>query len=156
MLVADQTRLWVVDAMQKARQELDFDIWAYVIMPEHVHLLIRPRQKHYKMAHILAALKRSVSKQAKDYLLATGNNQWLERLTVRKGEKRLFRFWLPGGGFDRNLCQGRPIEDIIDYMHANPERRGLVQQPTDWIWSSARFWDGDDSVPVKMDLPELG
>jgi len=31
---------------------------------------------------------------------------------------------------------------VIDYIHANPVRRGLVAMATDWTWSSARFWEG--------------
>jgi hypothetical protein len=36
----------------------------------------------------------------------------------------------------------RPAAAVIDFIHANPVRRGLVEQPTDWEWSSARFWEG--------------
>ena len=151
LLAKDRSRGWVIEALQEAREKMDFDLWAYVIMPEHVHLLIRPRQVKYQMKRILAALKRPVSSQAKAYLISTDNTPWLRRLTVRKGAKEVFRFWQPGGGYDENLWDDRPILEVIDYIHANPVRRGLVEQPTDWPWSSARFWAEDPSALIAMD-----
>src|SRR5262245_9082243 len=76
LLSKDRARQWVIDAIQVARAKYDFDLWAYVIMPEHVHLLVWPRNPTYKMGHILAALKRPVSAKAKAYLEAEGNQQW--------------------------------------------------------------------------------
>jgi len=151
LLSRDRSRGWVVEVLQRVRQKMNFDLWAYVLMPEHVHLLIHPRQETYRMEHILAALKRPVSAQAKAYLESTGNSAWLEKLTVREGSESVFRFWQAGGGYDTNVWRDRPLMEIIDYIHANPVRRGLVEQPTDWIWSSARFWAGETSVPLRMD-----
>jgi putative transposase len=155
LLSKDRSCQWVVDAIDKARVKLDFDLWAYVIMPEHVHLLIHPRRETYSMRGILAALKRPVSGQGKRSLLATNNAVWLARLTVTKGRKKVFRFWLPGGGYDENLCSDRPIHEVIDYIHANPVRHGLADNPLDWRWSSARFWEGDRSGPLTMDMVVL-
>jgi putative transposase len=151
LLSKDRSRQWVVDALQIARTKLDFDLWAYVMMPEHLHLLIRPRHEHYEIERILAAIKRPVSACAKKHLQLTEDHYWLAKLTVVKGAKNVFRFWLPGGGYDHNLWNDRPIYEVIEYIHANPVRRGLVRQATDWIWSSARFWAGDRSVPLLMD-----
>jgi putative transposase len=151
LLSRDRTRRWVVEALTAARRQFDFDLWAYVIMPEHVHLLIHPRSAGYQMSHIQAALKRPVSVQAKDYLLAGGHTDWLRRLTVSVKGRDVFRFWQVGGGYDENLWNERPIRAVIDYIHANPVRRGLVQSPTDWHWSSARAYAGLDDGPFAVD-----
>lgn len=151
LLSKDRSRQWVIDAIGEARIKFDFDLWAYVIMPEHIHLLIHPRRETYKMHHILAALKRPVSVQAKQYLTDTNNTVWLSRLTTTKGRKIVFRFWLPGGGYDENLRDDQSVYEVIDYIHANPVRRGLVDNTTDWLWSSARFWEGDKSGRIEMD-----
>jgi putative transposase len=97
-----------------------------------------------------------VSSRAKAYLLATGNTAWVERLTVKEGQQVVFRFWQTGGGHDHNLWNDRPLWEVIDYIHANPVRRGLVRCPTDWVWSSARFWAGDLSGPLQMDPLVVG
>jgi len=151
LLARDRTRHWVMEAIEESRRRYDFDLYAFVIMPEHVHLLIRPRRPQYRMDLILNALKRPVSWQAKQWLLQEGNEEWLDRLTVTHGQRKVFRFWLPGGGFDRNIFRIRSIGEVMDYMHHNPVRRGLVQKPTEWSWSSARFWAGMEGTPLKMD-----
>src|SRR5262249_8497060 len=151
LLSADRSRAWVVEALQEARRKLDFDLWAYVLMPEHVHLLLRPRQPGYRMERSLAALKRPVSARAKQHLLATRSHAWLQRLTVREGEQRVFRFWQAGGGYDENQWDDRPVLEIMDYIHNNPVRRGLVERAVEWKWSSACFWAGDHSGPLRMD-----
>ena len=49
-LKAERTCLWLVDAIQAARVKHNFDLWAYVFMPEHVHLIVRPREPDYSRA----------------------------------------------------------------------------------------------------------
>ncbi len=151
LLAKDRSRGWVIEAMESMRKTQNVAIWAYVIMPEHVHLLVMPREKTYEMRRILAALKSPVSRAAKQFLLERGEQLWLERLTTKHGRRETFRFWQPGGGFDCNLWSENPIENVIDYIHANPVRRGLVSRPTEWIWSSARASLGEKDVPLKID-----
>jgi hypothetical protein len=40
---------------------------------------------------------------------------------------------------------------VIEYIHSNPVRRGLVMRPEDWYWSSARDWSGETDIPIKVD-----
>ncbi len=42
-LAAERACLWLAESIEAARMDLDFDLWAYVFMPDHVHLIIRPR-----------------------------------------------------------------------------------------------------------------
>ena len=50
----DRSRRWVIDALKRVRREQDVALWAYVIMPEHVHVLLHPRAGDYAMRRILA------------------------------------------------------------------------------------------------------
>ena len=154
LLTRDRTRHWVIAALEHVRTTLDVALWAYVVMPEHVHVLLCPRQPDYEMRRVLAALKAPVSRAAKAYLLATSQTTWLNRLTVRYPGREAFRFWQAGGGFDHNVIRSKTIPAVIDYMHANPVRRELAATATDWEWSSARFWEGRDDVPLRMDHPD--
>ena len=153
LLSRDRVRRWVVDALQRTRQELDVALWAYVIMPEHVHVLLHPRAPHYEMRRILVMLKQPVAKAARKWLEDNRQTTWLERLTVVYPSRKVFRFWQAGGGFDHNVFREKTVSAIVDYIHANPVRRQLVDEPTHWKWSSARFWDGDPNVPLQMDDP---
>ena len=58
LLSRDRVRRWVIEALDHTRQELDVALWAYVIMPEHVHVLLHPRAAHYEMRRILVALNK--------------------------------------------------------------------------------------------------
>ena len=153
LLIRDRTRRWIVKSLEETRRKLDVSLWAYVIMPEHVHVLLYPRQANYEMRLILVALKRSVSDAGKRHLEQTGNTPWLNRLKVQYPSREVFRFCQPGGGFDHNLFREKNVPSVIEYIHDNPVRRGLVKNPTDWEWSSARFWDGRSNVPIRMDEP---
>ncbi len=155
LLRSDRACGWVVGALDEARRRHDFAVWAFVIMPEHVHVLIRPRSPIYDIATILAALKRPVSARAKQHLTESGNSEWLDRLTIRRGSRDTFRFWLPGGGYDQNIWRDHAVADVIEYIHANPVRRGLVERPSQWDWSSSKFWESGVPVPLAMDPVEM-
>ena len=155
LLSTARTRTWVIQALEQTRRRLDIDLWAYVIMPEHVHLVLCPRQPDYEMRRILVQLKRPVADAARQHLEDCCNESWLERLRVRYPSRTVFRFWQPGGGFDHNIFKQETLETVMDYVHANPVRRGLADVPTDWAWSSARFWNGATDTPIRMDHPNF-
>ena len=67
-LSRDRTRGYLVDAIVAAKHKHAFDLWAYVFMPEHVHLLICPCEEAYSIAAILQAIKQPVSRRAMIYL----------------------------------------------------------------------------------------
>jgi hypothetical protein len=109
----------------------------------------------YKVESILAAIKRPVSVHARRFLVESGEQAWLDRLTVRKGKQRVFRLWQGGGGHDENLWNERPVESVIAYIKDNPRRRGLVLRATDWYWSSARWHAGERDGPLAVDAVRL-
>ncbi len=156
LLTKDRTRRWFVDALESARRRHQFDIWAYVIMPEHVHVLVWPKQAAYKISRIRTALKAPVHCKAIKYLRQYAP-AFLEKLQDRQPNGDVhYRFWQRGGGYDRNVVEPFTLLQMIEYIHNNPVRRGLVEQPTDWVWSSARFYAGQSNVPIRMDaLPSL-
>jgi len=77
--------------------------------------------------------------------------EWLTRVTVREGPRLRHRFWQPGGGYDRNITSTDALRAVIDSLHANPVRRGLVARAADWEWSSARWYAGQRPVELEMD-----
>ena len=56
-LAKDRTRTWFVDALRSARRENPLDLWAYVLMPDHVHLLIFPRDPDLKIGPVVGEIK---------------------------------------------------------------------------------------------------
>jgi putative transposase len=140
-LSAERPCQWLCDAINEARTTLEFELWAFVFMPEHVHLILWPRQPKYEMASILKAIKEPVGRKALLYL-AEHAPQWLPRITRKRGNRTERLFWQSGGGFDRNIDEPSVLMSMLDYVHQNPVRRGLVARPVDWRWSSAGWFDG--------------
>ena len=153
LLTSDVLRERLVEIWVKACTEGDFAVWAYVIMPEHAHLLIYPRKEQYEVSKILRLLKerfaRWVVRKWKDH-----SPHLLEQIVVIRGQRTLHRCWQEGGGYDKNVHEFNAISRIIEYIEFNPVRRGLVKDPLEWKWSSARLragegnveWDNDKSV----------
>lgn len=150
LLTKDRSRQWVVEAIGKARVKHEFDLWAWVIMPEHVHLLVYPRQPVYKMEKFEWSIKQPVGVKAIRWL-RENSPKYLERLTIRNSTRTYRRFWQAGPGFDENVTEPDDLKDIIDYIHNNPVKRGLVNRPEDWTWSSARDWLGLHDSPLRVD-----
>ena len=155
-LSRDRTRQWFIEALAAARDIHRFDLWAYVIMPEHVHLLIYPTGM-YDISRILKTLKRPVTRKAIAFT-QTHALAFLTRMTDRQPNgKQSLRFWQRGGGYDRNLWSPRHVWETIDYIHQNPIRRGLCLAVDDWHWSSTSYYlgTGDGPLPIQTEsLPD--
>ncbi len=98
-------------SLEQHRQKYLFQIIGYVVMPEHVHLLISEPRTH-PLSTVLGALKRSVSKQRPE------SPFWLARYC------------------DRNIYTEEERMEKLRYLHRNPVARGLVDAPGDYAWSS--------------------
>jgi REP element-mobilizing transposase RayT len=93
-----------------------YSLYAYVIMPNHVHVLLEPRMP---LAKITAVMKGVAARDANATLGRTGKPFW---------QDESFDHWA------RNSAQ---LERIQHYIEWNPVRAGLVKSPQDWKWSSA-------------------
>ena len=148
---------WLARSIDEAAREREFHLVAFVFMPEHVHLLVRPIREATAVADIsrfLAAVKRPVSRQVKARLEAV-DSPLLKKLTIRtRPGCHAFRFWQEGPGYDRNLQSAKAVSGCIDYLHLNPVKRKLVTTITQWKWSSAR-WYASDGQEKDPDLPTL-
>jgi putative transposase len=99
------------EALERMRLRYGFVVAGYVLMPEHVHLLVG-EPKEVLLGIALQALKLSVS--------------------VRVG---MGCFWL-ARYYDFNVHSPDKRVEKLRYMHRNPVKRGLVMKPEDWPWSS--------------------
>ena len=149
-LERDRTRQWFIDALQEARQRWPIAVWAWVIMPEHVHLLVAPRQSGVKVGKFAGYVKEHTARPAIKWLKEHAP-EFLPSIAVQEGAVTRRRFWQPGGGYDRNILKDRTLIAAIEYIHANPVRRGLCERPEDWEWSSARWHAGMRPAWIEMD-----
>jgi putative transposase len=154
-LSRDRSRMWLIEALSAARENHHFDLWAYVIMPEHIHLIVYPRETKYSIGQFLSDVKRPVARQALAYVRKTAPTFLAQMADRQPNGRTAHRFWQRGGGYHRNLKTPQIIRSTIDYIHGNPVRRGLVRSPSDWVWSSAGFYQGKRDVLLRPDVGSL-
>jgi putative transposase len=148
-LTRDRTRQWFAKALLAAKAKHRFDLWAYVLMPEHVHLLILPIREDYSISRILQSIKQPVARRAMAYL-RRHDPDGLKQLATGQSHSP-HRFWQDGGGYDRNVRSREELLNIVTYIHGNPVERGLVARPEEWVWSSFRAWEGLADGPIPVD-----
>jgi putative transposase len=127
-LDAPQARDIFLDSLELTRRRYHFEVLGYVVMPEHVHLLIS-EPPEAPLSKALHSLKLSVSK----------------RLTQRP-------FWQTRY-YDFNVFTRDKQVEKLKYMHRNPVTRGLVTAPEDWPWSTYRHYLLDETIPVRITKP---
>jgi len=134
LLDSEPARELTAAAIERAREKHRFHLWAYVLMPEHVHILILPLDQHYSISDILKSIKQSVSRRMIGNLKKRNADALMHVETGLARPKH--RFWQDGGGYDRNCWSEGEIMRQIEYIYNNPVRRGLADKPDDWYWSS--------------------
>jgi putative transposase len=151
-LERDRTRQWLVTAIDAARTSHHFDLWAFVIMPEHAHLIVFPRCETYEVSGMLKSIKQSVAKRAVRFVKASAPAFLDQMMDVQPNGTSVFRFWQRGPGYDRNLRTTEEVWEKINYVHGNAVKRGLCARSEDWGWSSAADYAGVRAGPLTLDL----
>jgi len=113
------------DALERARRRYLFAVAGYVVMPEHVHLLVS-EPRHALLSTAIRALKLSVS--------------------LRSRERP---FW-QAHYYDFNVSAHEKYVEKLRYIHRNPVRRGLATKPEGWKWSSFRNYQ--TGVPGTVEI----
>jgi putative transposase len=107
-----------VDALERVRQNYNLCVYGYVVMPEHVHLLVNEPERS-TLAQAIKSLKQGVAR----------------RLALRAEDS----FW-QARYYDFNVWSEKKFVEKLRYVHRNPVKRGLVARPEDWRWSSFRHY----------------
>ena len=120
-----QSRDLFVETLEQIRQRYLLPVHGYVVMPEHVHLLLGEPPEH-PLSIAIKALKLSVSKQSQERPF------WQHRY------------------YDFNVLTTVKVKEKLHYMHQNPVERGLVPLAELWKWSSYDFYTIRTELPVKV------
>jgi putative transposase len=107
----------LVDSMRYRQEELkQFQLHSYVIMANHVHVLITPR---VEVSELMRSLKRFTARKANQILGLTGQPFWQDE------------------SYDHLVRDGAEFRRIAEYIEMNPVKAGLVTAPEEFRWSSA-------------------
>jgi len=128
-LLGSEPRDTFVVTLERVRRWYGFYLIGFVVMPEHVHLLLSEPERG-KLAVVLQMLKQIVSCKLSDH--ATNP------------------FWQPRY-YDFNVWREQKLTEKLDYIHSNPVQRGLVTRPEDWRWSSARHYATGEECGVAIE-----
>ncbi|HEX4137211.1 MAG TPA: transposase [Bryobacteraceae bacterium] len=99
------------------RISVEYDLHSFVVMANHVHLLITPR---VTVSQIMQSLKRFTARECNKILGLTGKPFWQDE------------------SYDRLIRNRREFERIARYIEMNPVKAGLVASAEEFLWSSAR------------------
>jgi len=139
-----------VHELDKVRNETRFRLVGYVVMPEHVHLLMS-EPLIGTPSTVLQKLKLRVSLRMRK---ARGvENAEACQLLLEEGGVPPKAFW-QARFYDLNVNTIEKRKEKLNYMHANPVVRGLVEHPKDWPWSSWSFYMKEEAGLVSIDLEE--
>jgi putative transposase len=140
-LSSKMSRNLTVRVLGETRDRFRFKLIGYVIMPDHVHLLIgeppgsAPAKAMQLFKQRVSRLQRGMKRRNKLQLaFAFPDENPLPR-----------RFW-QRRYFDMNLYSAYLIRQKLDYIHANPVKEKLVKHPKDWPWSSWSAHVGRDAM----------
>ena len=130
----------LIDQIDSARNKNFFKLLGYVIMPEHVHLVIYPLP-NTRVGYLIGGIK---SHMAKKYFIS-----------ANIGSGDIPRVFWQKRCYDHNCRTVSSVREKINYCHDNPVKRGLVDSPGDWRWSSYNWYCGKRDVPLWIDSYEL-
>jgi len=129
----------VAETIVRERRRLGFLLFGYVLMPDHWHALIWTPSP-ITISDVLQNVKRVSSFK-------------INRLRRTRGSRWQHQFW------DRFVRDTKEFGERLEYMHMNPVRKGLVEKPEQWRWSSYNNFSLDKSIvarcPTQIDYVHL-
>lgn len=116
-LISAAAKSMFEDALERVRGSFRLRVFGYVVMPEHVHLLVSEPQRG-KLSHAIKSLKQGVARR----LIGKAEHFWQKRY------------------YDFNVRDHTQFVEKLRYIHRNPVNRELCDAPEDWEWSSFRHY----------------
>lgn len=143
----------IIESLKFIRAKKGAKIFAFVIMPTHLHLVVLPAE-NVSLSNVMRDFKRFTSQELTTQMERGGHESWL-RIFGRHAPARAggeYRVWQEGF-HPEQIHSAKFALQKIEYVHNNPVRKGLVDTPQHWRYSSARNYAlGNDSV---MEIDQL-
>jgi putative transposase len=132
-LLNDALRFEFIRSLEQTRITYRLCIYGFVLMPEHVHLLISEPERGL-VSDAIHSLKLSVSKKASG-------------LGAEKDGSRLWQVRY----YDHNVRTDKKFIEKLRYIHRNPVKRGLCELPELWQWSSFNHYASGADCGVEVE-----
>jgi len=142
----------LTDAFTYCRANKGLHLHAYVLMPNHFHI-IASSEPRPALPGIIRDLKRYTSREVTRCLEEDGARlqlEILERAAMDAGRNNDYSVWREGYHPVAIRTQ-RFFRQKLDYLHDNPVRKGLVRAPEGWLYSSAFDYIGGGVGMMEID-----
>ena len=143
----------IVDALDCMRLRERFKLYAFVIMPNHVHVIIQCRAED-PLADVVRDLKKHTADRLVRQYRAEGNQAALSFLAsaVTQPAKQRYKVWEDGYNA-KDVFSPEFLRQKMVYVHNNPCQAhwSLVEQPEKYVWSSARFYLLEETAIIPLD-----
>ncbi len=155
IFLSDRFRRCFAKRLDELREKFRFLLLDWVLMPDHFHLLIQPHPAETTPL-IVKELKEETAKRILKTPKENQRYAWcrktLERLRLPSTvhDESHYRLW-QRRFYPFNVFSNKKYHEKLDYMHNNPVVRGLAKSPTEWPWSSWRFYYWEDASILRMD-----
>lgn len=142
----------IADSLAFCRENKSLQLFGYVIMDNHIHLIAG----HPQLGKVMQDFKSFTARKIIDQLL-TDNKTWLlDQFHYRREADRgrnTFQIW-QAGYHPKLVAADETMRQKLEYMHNNPVKAGFVESPEHWIYSSASNYLLGHGV-IEVDLYEF-
>ena len=156
LLDSPRRRDLLLQVLERIRRRYRLVVLGYVVMPEHVHLLVSEPQRA-TLSDVMQALKlgfiRGLGRSAVPRSRKIGET-WGTPLFDKNESAKNHRFWQTRF-YDFNVWTEKKRIEKLCYIHRNPVKRGLVDSPEQWLWSSYRWYLSGEKGPVKVNDTDI-
>ena len=136
-----------VKMLEEVRRRQGFELAGYVVMPEHVHLLISEPPTGTP-SKVLQVLKQKVARVLRGKKKKSAKQMALPFAALASESPA---FW-QRRFYDFNVWSEKKFREKLNYMHRNPVQRRLVLHPKDWPWSSWSFYEKRETGLIRIDV----
>ena len=146
----------ILDSLKFCQKEKGLQLHAYVIMTNHLHLIIS-RQGENLLENIMRDFKKFTSSQLIKAIKENpheSRKEWMMEIFKTEGRKnpnnKIYQFWRQDN-HPIELTSNKIMDQKLDYLHNNPVKQGFVNRPEDYPWSSMTNYIGEKGM-IDVDI----
>ena len=137
--------LW--DSLQYCRKEKGMNLYGFVFMTHHVHLIVSAGREDIKLWQIIRDFKKFTAQKIISVMQKEENRRWILDVMKEAGAKNnantQYQFWIQDDGAEEIVSEKFFLQKL-NYIHQNPVRAEIVTDACGYVWSSARLYERND------------
>lgn len=151
----------IIDSLNHCKTSKGLILYVYVIMSNHIHLIAQTKESSDGMSVFLRDFKKFTARQIINWFLASkkeSRKEWVTPIFNSYGQKNsnneLFQVWQPDNR-PMQITTSKFAMQKVGYIHLNPVKAGIVDNPEEYLYSSARNYAGRKDYIIEVELLDL-